>query len=428
MDGESALRFADSEQKKEEAAMGMNQTPMSERTHIGFFGKRNAGKSSIINAVTGQDLAVVSDVKGTTTDPVYKSMELLPLGPVVMMDTPGIDDEGELGSLRVRRSYQVLNKTDAAVLVIDGTAGASGEDRALLDRIRAKGIPFIVAVNKKELAGPDAIQGIKKRLDLTDDRLCPVSAATGEGIFELKERIAAVAKREEPERALVRDLLDPSDIVVLVVPIDSAAPKGRLILPQQQTIRDILEADAASVVVKENELKHVLGNFQKKPKMVITDSQVFAQVSKDTPEEIPLTSFSILMARYKGNLKQAVRGVTALDSLSDGDAVLISEGCTHHRQCDDIGTVKIPRWIREYTGKDIRIETTSGTEFPDDLTGYKLIIHCGGCMLNEREMKYRLSCAEDQGVPMTNYGILIAYVKGILKRSVEVFPDIYKML
>ena len=428
MDGEPALRFADSEQKKEEAAMGMNQTPMSERTHIGFFGKRNAGKSSVINAVTGQDLAVVSDVKGTTTDPVYKSMELLPLGPVVMMDTPGIDDEGELGSLRVRRSYQVLNKTDAAVLVIDGTAGASGEDRALLDRIRAKGIPFIVAVNKKELAGPDAIQGIKKRLDLTDDRLCPVSAATGEGIFELKERIAAVAKREEPERALVRDLLDPSDIVVLVVPIDSAAPKGRLILPQQQTIRDILEADAASVVVKENELKHVLGSFQKKPKMVITDSQVFAQVSKDTPEEIPLTSFSILMARYKGNLEQAVRGVTALDGLSDGDAVLISEGCTHHRQCDDIGTVKIPRWIREYTGKDIQIETTSGTEFPDDLTGYKLIIHCGGCMLNEREMKYRLSCAEDQGVPMTNYGILIAYVKGILKRSVEVFPDIYKML
>ena len=363
--------------------MGMNQTPMSERTHIGFFGKRNAGKSSIINAVTGQDLAVVSDVKGTTTDPVYKSMELLPLGPVVMMDTPGIDDEGELGSLRVRRSYQVLNKTDAAVLVIDGTAGASGEDRALLDRIRAKGIPFIVAVNKKELAGPDAIQGIKKRLDLTDDRLCPVSAATGEGIFELKERIAAVAKREEPERALVRDLLDPSDIVVLVVPIDSAAPKGRLILPQQQTIRDILEADAASVVVKENEL---------------------AQVSKDTPDEIPLTSFSILMARYKGNLEQAVRGVTALDSLADGDAVLISEGCTHHRQCDDIGTVKIPRWIREYTGKDIRIETTSGTEFPDDVTGYKLIIHCGGCMLNEREMKYRLSCAEDQGVPMTEEG------------------------
>ena len=408
--------------------MGMNQTPMSERTHIGFFGKRNAGKSSIINAVTGQDLAVVSDVKGTTTDPVYKSMELLPLVPVVMMDTPGIDDEGELGGLRVRRSYQVLNKTDAAVLVIDGTAGASEEDRALLDRIRAKGIPFIVAVNKKELVGADAIQVLKNQLVLTDDRLCPVSAATGEGIFELKERIAAEAKREEPDRALVRDLLDPSDIVVLVVPIDSAAPKGRLILPQQQTIRDILEADAASVVVKENELKHMLGSFREKPKLVITDSQVFARVAEDTPEEIPLTSFSILMARYKGDLEQAVRGVTALDRLSDGDVVLISEGCTHHRQCDDIGTVKIPRWIREYTGKDIRIETTSGTEFPDDLTGYKLIIHCGGCMLNEREMKYRLSCAEDQGVPMTNYGILIAYVKGILKRSVEVFPDIYKML
>ena len=408
--------------------MGMNQTPVSERTHIGFFGKRNAGKSSIINAVTGQDLAVVSDVKGTTTDPVYKSMELLPLGPVVMMDTPGIDDEGELGRLRVRKSRQVLNKTDAAVLVVDGTAGASEEDRALLDRIRAKGIPFIVAVNKKELAGPDAIRSIKEQLDLTDDQLCPVSAATGEGIFELKERIAAAAKREEPDRALVRDLLDPSDIVVLVVPIDSAAPKGRLILPQQQTIRDILEADAASVVVKENELKHMLGSFREKPKLVITDSQVFARVSEDTPEEIPLTSFSILMARYKGDLEQAVRGVTALDSLSDGDVVLISEGCTHHRQCDDIGTVKIPRWIREYTGKDIRIETTSGTEFPDDLTGYKLIIHCGGCMLNGREMKYRLSCAEDQGVPMTNYGILIAYIKGILKRSVEVFPEICRIL
>ena len=408
--------------------MGMNQTPVSERTHIGFFGKRNAGKSSIINAVTGQDLAVVSDVKGTTTDPVYKSMELLPLGPVVMMDTPGIDDEGELGRLRVRKSRQVLNKTDAAVLVVDGTAGASEEDRALLDRIRAKGIPFIVAVNKKELAGPDAIRSIKEQLDLTDDQLCPVSAATGEGIFELKERIAAAAKREEPDRALVRDLLDPSDIVVLVVPIDSAAPKGRLILPQQQTIRDILEADAASVVVKENELKHMLGSFREKPKLVITDSQVFARVSEDTPEEIPLTSFSILMARYKGDLEQAVRGVTALDSLSDGDVVLISEGCTHHRQCDDIGTVKIPRWIREYTGKDIRIETTSGTEFPDELTGYKLIIHCGGCMLNGREMKYRLSCAEDQGVPMTNYGILIAYIKGILKRSVEVFPEICRIL
>ena len=408
--------------------MGMNQTPVSERIHIGFFGKRNAGKSSVINAVTGQDLAVVSDVKGTTTDPVYKSMELLPLGPVVMMDTPGIDDEGTLGSLRVRKSYQVLNKTDAAVLVIDGTAGASEEDRVLLERIRRKGIPFIAAVNKKELAVSEKIAGIKEMLDLTDDQLCLVSAATGEGINELKERIAAAARREEPERMLVRDLLAPSDIAVLVVPIDSAAPRGRLILPQQQTIRDILEAGAASVVVKEDELKHILGSLSEKPRMVITDSQVFAQVSRDTPPDIPLTSFSILMARYKGNLEQAVRGVTALDSLEQGDTILISEGCTHHRQCDDIGTVKIPRWIREYTGKDLRIETTSGTEFPDDLSRYKLVIHCGGCMLNEREMKYRLSCAEDQGIPMTNYGILIAYVKGILKRSVELFPEIYKML
>ena len=407
----------------------MNQTPMSERVHIGFFGKRNAGKSSVMNAVTGQDLAVVSEVKGTTTDPVYKSMELLPLGPVVMMDTPGIDDEGELGSLRVKKSYQVLNKTDAAVLVIDGTIGASEEDRALLDRIRKKNIPFVVVINKKELADKAVEKRVKEELALNDSQTAFVSASTGEGIYELKEQIAAIAAVEEPEKYLVRDLLDPSDIAVLVVPIDSAAPKGRLILPQQQTIRDILEADAVSVVVKETELKNVLGQFKKKPKMVITDSQAFEQVSADTPDDILLSSFSILMARYKGNLEQAVHGVTALDSLENGDIVLISEGCTHHRQCDDIGTVKIPRWIREYTGgKEIRIETTSGTEFPDDLTKYKLIIHCGGCMLNEREMKYRLSCAADQGVPMTNYGIMIAYVKGILKRSVEVFPDICSLL
>ena len=409
--------------------MSMNQTPMSERVHIGFFGKRNAGKSSVMNAVTGQDLAVVSEVKGTTTDPVYKSMELLPLGPVVMMDTPGIDDEGELGSLRVKKSYQVLNKTDVAVLVIDGTAGASEEDMALLERIRKKDIPFVVVINKKELSDKEVEGSVRQSLSLDDSQLAFVSAATGEGIYGLKEKIAAVAAAEEPEKYLVRDLLDPSDVAVLVVPIDSAAPKGRLILPQQQTIRDILEAGAISVVVKETELKDALEKLGTKPKMVITDSQAFAQVAADTPDDILLTSFSILMARYKGNLEQAVRGVTALDSLEDGDTVLISEGCTHHRQCDDIGTVKIPRWIREYTGgKEIRIETTSGTEFPDDLTRYKLIIHCGGCMLNEREMKYRLSCAADQGVPMTNYGIMIAYVKGILKRSVETFPEIYKML
>lgn len=408
--------------------MSMNQTPMSERLHIGFFGKRNAGKSSVVNAVTGQDLAVVSDVKGTTTDPVYKSMELLPLGPVVMMDTPGIDDEGELGALRVKKSYQVLNKTDVAVLVIDGAAGLSSEDRALVERVRRKKIPYLVVINKKELSDGELEGKIRSELSLEEEQILSVSAALREGINELKERIAAAANTEGEEKYLVRDLLDPSDIAVLVVPIDSAAPKGRLILPQQQTIRDILEADAVSVVVKETELKNVLRQFHKKPKMVITDSQAFGLVAKDTPEDILLTSFSILFARYKGNLEAAVRGVTALDTLEDGDVVLISEGCTHHRQCEDIGTVKIPRWIREYTGKDIRIETTSGTEFPEDLTGYKMVIHCGGCMLNEREMKYRASCAADQGVPMTNYGILIAYVKGILKRSVEVFPEIYELL
>ena len=408
--------------------MSMNQTPASERVHIGFFGRRNAGKSSVMNAVTGQDLAVVSDVRGTTTDPVYKSMELLPLGPVVMMDTPGIDDEGELGALRVRKSYQVLNKTDAAVLVIDGGVGVTPEDKALLKRIREKKIPYVIAVNKKELAAPDALEKIVDELSSEDGEIIAVSAATGEGIDELKEQIAAAADTEEPERYIVRDLLKPSDMAVLVVPVDKAAPKGRLILPQQQTIRDILEADAVSVVVKETELKNVLGQFQNKPKMVITDSQAFEKVAADTPEDILLTSFSILFARYKGDLAAVVKGVTALDTLEDGDAILISEGCTHHRQCDDIGTVKLPRWIREYTGKEIRIETTSGTEFPDDLTKYKMIVHCGGCMLNEREMKYRLKCAEDQGVPMTNYGITIAYMKGILKRSVEVFPEIFEML
>lgn len=408
--------------------MSMNQTPMSERVHIGFFGRRNAGKSSIMNAVTGQDLAVVSEVKGTTTDPVYKSMELLPLGPVVVMDTPGIDDEGELGQLRVKKSYQILNKTDVAVLVIDGTAGVSEEDRMLLERIRKKNIPFIAAVNKKELVGEQEKEAIKRALSLDDSLLMSVSAATGEGINELKEQIAALSSAEEKEKYIVRDLLKPLDVAVLVVPIDSAAPKGRLILPQQQTIRDILEAGAVSVVVKDTELKETFEKISARPKIVITDSQVFGRVSEDTPEDIPLTSFSILMARYKGNLKQAAAGVKALDRLENGDVVLISEGCTHHRQCDDIGTVKIPRWIREYTGKDVRVETTSGTEFPDDLTKYKLIIHCGGCMLNEREMKYRLSCAADQGVPMTNYGILISYVKGILERSVELFPDIRDML
>ena len=408
--------------------MGMNQTPMSERVHIGFFGKRNAGKSSVMNAVTGQDIAVVSDVMGTTTDPVYKSMELLPLGPVVMMDTPGIDDEGELGALRVRKSYQVLNKTDVAVLVIDATAGISPEDEALLERIRRKKIPYLVVMNKIDLTAEEKGRQIREKLGLSESRFVPVSASDGSGIRELKEKIAAAARAEEPEKYIVRDLVSPSDFVILVVPIDKAAPKGRLILPQQQTIRDILDGNAVSVVVKETELGQTLGQLGKKPALVITDSQAFGQVSRDVPEDILLTSFSILFARYKGNLESAVKGVTALDRLEDGDTILISEGCTHHRQCDDIGTVKIPKWIREYTGKEIRIETTSGTEFPDELGKYRLIVHCGGCMLNEREMKYRLSCAQNQGVPMTNYGILIAYVKGILKRSVEVFPEIESLL
>ena len=408
--------------------MSMNQTPMSERVHIGFFGKRNAGKSSVMNAVTGQEIAVVSDVRGTTTDPVYKSMELLPLGPVVMVDTPGIDDEGELGALRVRKSYQVLNKTDAAVLVIDGAEGVSKEDSELVARIRRKKIPFLVAVNKRDIAPEGAVHRVREELGLDDSQIVAVSASDGTGINELKERIARTARTEETQKYIVRDIILPSDFVVLVVPIDKAAPKGRLILPQQQTIRDILDGDAVSIVVKDCELKETLQKLGKKPKLVITDSQAFSKVSADTPDDILLTSFSILFARYKGNLETAVRGVTAVDGLRDGDVVLISEGCTHHRQCDDIGTVKIPRWIREYTGKKVQFETTSGTEFPDDLSRYRMVIHCGGCMLNEREMKYRLSCAQDQDVPMTNYGILIAYVKGILKRSVEVFPEISALL
>ena len=404
--------------------MGMNQTPASERVHIGFFGKRNAGKSSVMNKVTGQELAVVSDVKGTTTDPVYKAMELLPLGPVVMMDTPGIDDEGELGGLRVKKSYQVLNKTDAAVLVIDGKAGMSGEDQALLERIRKKNIPSILVLNKRDLLTEEEVcqtlSGLPEGYQEGKDYLW-VSAQEGTGVQELKERLAVLASTEENQKKIVGDLLSPGDFVVLVGPIDKAAPKGRLILPQQQTIRDILDADAVSVVVKEDRLKETLESLGKKPRLVITDSQVFGRVSKDTPKELLLTSFSILFARYKGNLETVVEGARTLEKLKDGDKVLISEGCTHHRQCGDIGTEKLPAWIRKYTEKNLEFSFTSGTEFPDELGEYSLIVHCGGCMLNEREMKYRLSCAEDQGVPMTNYGIIIAYMNGILERSLEPF-------
>lgn len=406
--------------------MSLNATPSSERVHIGIFGKRNAGKSSLINAITGQNLAIVSEAKGTTTDPVYKAMELLPLGPVMIIDTPGIDDEGVLGSLRIQKAYQVLNKTDIALVIIDAAVGPSAEDLRLIKRINAKKIPLLIVINKCETINEDkktAYQAL-----LPNGKLLFVSAEQKLNIFELKEAIAQTVPADENKAQIVADLLSPSDFVVLVVPIDSAAPKGRLILPQQQTIRDILEADAAAIVVKENELTNTLQNLGKRPKLVITDSQVFKKVAAETPADILLTSFSILFARYKGNLQTAVQGVTALDSLEDGDKILIGEGCTHHRQCDDIGTVKLPRWIKEYTGKNPEFIFTSGTEFPLNLSPYKMIIHCGACMLNEREMQYRIKCAVDQNIPFTNYGITIAYINGILKRTVEPFPQIYKLL
>lgn len=406
--------------------MSLNATPSSERVHIGIFGKRNAGKSSLINAITGQNLAIVSEAKGTTTDPVYKAMELLPLGPVMIIDTPGIDDEGVLGSLRIQKAYQVLNKTDIALVIIDAAVGPSAEDLRLIERINTKKIPLLIVINKCETINEDkktAYQAL-----LSNGKLLFVSAEQKLNIFELKEAIAQTVPADENKAQIVADLLSPSDFVVLVVPIDSAAPKGRLILPQQQTIRDILEADAAAIVVKENELTNTLQNLGKRPKLVITDSQVFKKVAAETPADILLTSFSILFARYKGNLQTAIQGVTALDSLEDGDKILIGEGCTHHRQCDDIGTVKLPRWIKEYTGKNPEFIFTSGTEFPLNLSPYKMIIHCGACMLNEREMQYRIKCAVDQNIPFTNYGITIAYINGILKRTVEPFPQIYKLL
>lgn len=410
---------------------GMNQTPTSERVHIGFFGRRNAGKSSVMNAVTGQNLAVVSQVKGTTTDPVYKSMELLPLGPVTLMDTPGIDDTGELGALRVKKSYQALNKTDTAVVVLDGALGATPEDLALISKIREKKIPWLAVVNKQDQITPARQQEIETDLvgdGIPKEQILWVSATEKTGIFELKERLAHLAKPEENQQPLVSDLVSPEDFVVLVVPIDKAAPKGRLILPQQQVIRDLLDTGAIPVVCRDTELESTLTRLGQTPRLVITDSQAFEKVSRITPESIPLTSFSILFARYKGTLEPSVKGAAALDTLEDGDTVLICEGCTHHRQCDDIGSVKLPRWIGEYTKKELNFAFTSGTEFPDELEQYKMIVHCGGCMLNAREMKYRMSCALDQGVPMTNYGILIAQLKGILKRSVALFPRIAVLL
>ncbi|WOO36564.1 [FeFe] hydrogenase H-cluster maturation GTPase HydF [Anaerocolumna sp. AGMB13020] len=396
--------------------MGLNETPSADRLHIGFFGKRNAGKSSLVNKITGQELSVVSEVKGTTTDPVYKAMELLPLGPVMIIDTPGIDDEGALGELRVRRTKQVLNKTDIAILIIDALAGKSATDIELIKLFEEKKIPYLLVYNKADLL-------TKAEAEQNDNEIY-VSAVTGMNIETLKNIISRIVPAEDSKLRIVGDVIHPSDFVILVVPIDKAAPKGRLILPQQQTIRDILEADGTAIVVKEYELKETLESLGKKPSLVITDSQVFAKVSADTPKDIPLTSFSILFARYKGLLQEAVKGVAILEQLKEGDTILICEGCTHHRQCDDIGTVKLPRWIKNYTGKEFQFEFTSGGQFPEDLSPYQLIVHCGGCMLTEREVKYRQKCSVDQGIPITNYGILIAYMQGILRRSLEIFPSI----
>ncbi|KMZ53849.1 [FeFe] hydrogenase H-cluster maturation GTPase HydF [Dorea sp. D27] len=404
--------------------MSLNSTPSSERIHIGIFGKRNAGKSSIINALTGQNLAIVSDVKGTTTDPVLKAMELLPLGPVVMIDTPGLDDDGDLGALRIQKAYQVLNKTDIAILVVDGTVGMTEEDYAILRRIKEKAIPSVVVLNKADIAVPGRFMDAASLGLAPEDYFMWVSASDKSNIYELKELIATLVPPDDSKLRIVSDLVKPSDFILLVVPIDKAAPKGRLILPQQQTIRDILEADAAAVVIKDNELSRTLSALGKRPAMIITDSQVFGKVSKETPDDIPLTSFSILFARYKGSLRAVVDGARTLDTLDDGDTVLIAEGCTHHRQCDDIGTVKLPSMVQDYTGKNINFEFTSGTEFPIDLSTYKLVIHCGGCTLNEREMKYRLKCTEDAHLPITNYGVAIAHMNGILERSIEIFPEL----
>ena len=399
--------------------MSLNATPSSERLHIGFFGCRNAGKSSVVNAVTGQDLAVVSDVAGTTTDPVQKAMELLPLGPVVIIDTPGFDDEGLLGEKRVRRTRQTLNRCDMAVLVVDATRGMAETDRQLVGFFREKHLPYVIAHNKADL--------LKQVPEASANDLW-VSAKTGAGIFELKERLGALMPKEDPNHRLLADLIEPNDLVVLVCPIDESAPKGRMILPQQMGIRDVLDAGAISVVCREKELAATLERLGRKPALVVTDSQAFKLVSATVPEDIPLTSFSILMARYKGFLRTSAAGVAAVDRLTQDSVVLMAEGCTHHRQCNDIGTVKIPRWLRAHTGLDLKIETCSGREFPDDLSPYSLVVHCGGCMITEREVQYRMRCAEDQGIPFTNYGITIAQMTGALERSVRLFPEIHELV
>ena len=406
--------------------MSLNNTPSSERVHIGIFGKRNAGKSSLINAVTSQNLAIVSDIKGTTTDPVMKAMELLPLGPVVLIDTPGLDDSGELGLMRIQKAHQALNRCDIAVLVIDALEGITPEDGKILEKIQKKQIPCILAINKCDL-----LSSFDSPVPLTDSlpdsiHTIRISARNGQGIFELKEMLAASLPVEDKGRRIVGDLIHPSSLVILVIPIDKAAPKGRLILPQQQTIRDILEAGAISLVTRETELTRTLESLREPPRLVITDSQAFGIVDKLVPKNVQLTSFSILFARYKGNLRQAILGAAQLNSLQDGDTVLISEGCTHHRQCGDIGTEKLPNWIRRFTSKDVQFSFTSGNEFPEDVSKYALVVHCGGCMLNEREMQYRLRHSAERNVPMTNYGIAIAHMHGILDRALAPFPDLHQ--
>lgn len=398
--------------------MGMNETPSANRVHIAFFGRRNAGKSSLVNAVTGQELAVVSDVAGTTTDPVYKSMELLPLGPVVIIDTAGLDDEGELGKLRIKKTRQVLNKTDIAVLVVDITVGIQENDKELIELFESKKIKYVIAYNKCDLI-PTLPQAKANEIYVSAQKRLNINA--------LKDKLGEFKPADSGKR-MVADFIDRGDIVVFVTPIDEAAPKGRLILPQQQAIRDVLDANAISIVVQPEELTETLGKLKIKPKLVVTDSQAFGKVSKDVPSEIQLTSFSILVARVKGLLDSAVEGAIQLDKLNDGDTILISEGCTHHRQCNDIGTVKLPKLIEKHSGKKISFEFTSGGSFPDDISKYALIVHCGGCMINEKEMAYRVKCAIDQNVPITNYGTAIAHMNGILKRSLEILPDLAKKI
>ena len=400
----------------------LNATPTGERIHIGIFGKRNAGKSSLINAITTQKIAIVSEFKGTTTDPVFKAMELLPLGPVMIIDTPGIDDEGELGELRVKRAYEILNKVNIAILVIDSTIGVSSEDVTLLQHIKEKNIPVIIAFNKCELLTDSEIANLK-----ADVPYLFVSAATGENIYKFNTGLAKLIPEEDPN-LMLEDIIVPGDVIVLVTPIDSSAPKGRLILPQQQVIRNIIDNHGIAMITQVEELNNTLAKLSSKPRLVVTDSQVFPIVARILPPDIELTSFSILMARHKGALLNSVKSVKTLDDIKDGDRILISEGCTHHRQCDDIGSVKLPNWIRNYTKCEPEFIFTSGTEFPIDLRSYKLIIHCGGCMLNEREIMYRNKCAYLQNVPMTNYGIAIAYMNGILKRTVKPLPEIKEIL